>query len=149
MLVTTGAFFWGARLLQLASKPILQADAFFISRVFGLDHYGNTVSFADGGGFVWIAPECSSFHNVSLAVLDWGVMTRYRGIAPGPSGLGCMLAAFIGVVATNVVRVGLMTRFHDQFDLIHGPFGATIAGSVSLASRIACCITGAKPVRLA
>ncbi len=147
LLATTGAMFWGGVLLRSASGPILDADAFLVGWLAGTEAKGNTVGFAGGGGYVWIAPYCSSLANISLAILCWVMFAQFRGLAWSLRNAGWCLLACLSVVAINVTRIGLLVLHPDQFDLFHGPVGAAVASWLSAAAVLGVCLWGTRRAR--
>lgn len=148
LLATTGAMFWGHLLMRCLSGPILGADARLVGWFAGTEAVGNTVRFADGGGYLWINPACSSLANVSLAILCWVLFAQSRGRLWCLADACWCLLACLAVVAINVTRIGLMVLHREQFDLIHGPAGAAIANWLSVAAVLGVCVVGTRRGRL-
>jgi|tagenome__1003787_1003787.scaffolds.fasta_scaffold20850676_2 hypothetical protein len=148
LLATTGPMFWGRLLLHSASGPVLGADALLISWLAGTERVGNTVRFADGAGYIWIAPACSSLTNVSLAILCWVLFAQSRGLRWSFGNAGWCLLACLSVVAINITRISLMVLHREHFDLIHGPTGDTVAGWLSIAVMLGVCAFGTRHGRL-
>lgn len=120
--------FWTPSLFKLLSQPILTADATLVSWLVGLPRDGNVVALADGSGSLWIAPNCSSLANMSLAVLCWMTFIRAEGLPITRRSLAwCALGCAL-VVCVNVVRIGLIALRPDWYETIHGPQGAFVAG---------------------
>jgi exosortase/archaeosortase family protein len=109
-----------------------------------MERAGNTISFSDGSGYLWIAPACSSIANVSLAILCWVLFTQmfYRE-RPIRHAWWAVLACAL-VVAINVTRLSLIGLYQQHFDLLHGPVGATVANWLSFAAIIGICALGVK-----
>jgi hypothetical protein len=149
LLATTGAMFWGRVLLLTASGPVLGTDAILVSWLTGMAHLGNTVQFADGTGYVWIAPFCSSLANVSLAILCWVLFAQFRGLRWSFGNAGWCLLACLSVTAINITRISLMVLHREHFDLIHGPIGAAVASWLSIAATVGVCALGTRRGRLA
>jgi hypothetical protein len=147
ILATTGPMLWGRLLLSCASGPILGADAILIGWLTGMDAVGNTVRFAGTGDYILILPPCSSLANVSLAMLCWVLFTQLRGLRWSLRHAGWCLLACIAVIAINVSRIGLAVLHHEQFDLIHGQLGATMANWLTSAAVLGVCSWGTKHVR--
>lgn len=148
LLAITGAMFWGRLLLLSASGPILGADALLAGWLAGTETVGNTVRFADGEGYVLIAPYCSSLANISLAILCWVLFAQFRGLGWSWRNAGWCLLACLSVVAINVTRIGLMILYREQFDLIHGPIGANTANWLSVAAVLGVCMWGTRRARI-
>ena len=147
ILGVTGAMFWGRLLMDLLSGPILAADAVLAGWFAGTPHSGNTVQFSDGGGYLCIAPGCSSLSNVSIAILCWVLFAQARGLGWTLGRAGWCLLACLSVVAVNAARLGLMALHREQFDLIHGPIGSAAASWLSMAAMLAICSSGTRRAR--
>ncbi|WP_305671985.1 hypothetical protein [Falsiroseomonas sp.] len=148
LLATTGTMFWGRVLLHSASGPVLGADAVLVGWLAGTETIGNTVRFADGDGYVWIAPACSSLANISLAILCWVLFAQFRGVEWSFQNIGWCLLACLSVVVINVTRISLMVLHQEHFDLIHGTIGATVASWLSIAVVLGICMWGTRRARL-
>ena len=108
LLATAGTMFWGRLLMRCLSGPILGADALLVGWFAGAPAMGNTVRFADGEGYLWITPACSSLANVSLAILCWVLFAQCRGLTWRWTDAAWCLLGCLCVVAINVTRIGLM-----------------------------------------
>ena len=137
--------YWSPLVFSLMSGVILQVDAILVSLVLGTARFGNSVAFADGWGYFYIAPPCSSLANVSLAFLCWVLVTQSLGTARSAGLRYCLLAA-AAVVAINVTRLALIGLSRSHYELIHGPVGNVIAGWITFAVIFAICLYGAIPV---
>jgi len=146
LLATTGAMFWGRVLLVTTSDFVLQADAAAVSWLVGAPRLGNTLPFADGGGYVWIAAPCSSLSNVSLAILCWVLFSQWRHRRWSFAGAAWCLLAIVSVIAINALRIGLVVLYHDYFDLLHGPAGTAAAAWLTVAVTVAICAWGTRQV---
>jgi exosortase/archaeosortase family protein len=92
-----------------------------------------------------IYPACSSFANVSLAILCWvtfSQVTRYAGSRS--QAVGWCLLACASVLLINVTRISLIGFFPHYYDLLHGPIGTSVAGWLTLAASVAICAIGVK-----
>ncbi|MET0529360.1 MAG: hypothetical protein ABW003_13670 [Microvirga sp.] len=119
--------FWTPSLFKLLSQPILMADATLVSWLVGLPRDGNVVALADGSGSLWIAPECSSLANVSLAILCWMTFMRAEGLPLTRRSLAWCALGCVLVVCVNIVRISLIALYPDWYEVIHGPYGALVA----------------------
>jgi exosortase/archaeosortase family protein len=135
--------FWSHVAFALFGHYILQVDAMLVSGLVGVARAGNALQLADGG-YLWIAPGCSSFTNVSLTVLCWVLFAQAtdRPLRRRAS-VWCLLAIG-GVVAINSVRIALIVRYPDFFQLIHGPIGAAVAGWLTVAAMVGLCAFGTR-----
>ena len=144
LLAMTVPMFWSRVMFSLLSDFILEFDAILVGWIAGIERAGNAIAFADGSGYLWIAPACSSLHNVSLAILCWVLFAplfyRERRLRQAWwSALACA-----AVVAINVARLSLIALYREHFDLLHGPVGAGVANWLTLVAIIGVCALGAK-----
>ena len=125
--------FWARLLFVAFSDTVLGVDAYLVGWLVGTTPQGNVVPLADGAGSMFIAPGCSSVANLSLAVLSATVFLNLRGGRWSPATLAWAASSAIAVVVINVVRIGLIGLYPAQYDLIHGPIGASITNWLVLA----------------
>jgi len=144
LLAVTGPALWGPILLNAFAQPMMRADAFLVSSLIGTYRYGNLVNFADGTGRFEIAPWCSSFHGISLAVLAAVASVQLVGREWMPKDYAWGLGAVLAVVAVNAGRLSLIGLYREHFDLIHGPVGHAIASALSFALIVAICLFGVR-----
>jgi exosortase/archaeosortase family protein len=128
LLAVTIPMFWARIVLSFFNEVILATDATLVSLAVGTKPDGNIVPFADGSGSIWIAPGCSSFTNLSLAILALvGAVNvtsgRWSSAKLGLGALACVL-----VVVINITRISLIGYYPEHYGLIHGEVGASIAG---------------------
>ncbi len=135
--------FWSHVAFALFGHYILQIYAMLVSRLVGVARAGNALQLADGG-YLWIAPGCSSFTNVSLTVLCWILFAQATDRPLRRRASAWCLLAIGGVVAINAVRIALIVRYPDFFQLIHGPIGATTAGWLTVAAMVGLCAFGTR-----
>jgi len=135
---------WGPFLLHAFAQPFLWTDAMFVSNLIGTEQTGNLVKFADGSGYFQIFPECSSYHNMSLAFLAWISASQFVEHKWSPKNLVWCLLAVLSVFAVNVTRIGLIGLYRDHFETIHGPFGSAVADCLSLSLILAICLLGVR-----
>lgn len=137
LLAVTVPAFWARIVMSVFSDAILSADATLVAWAVGSERQGNLVPFADGSGAMWIAPACSSFTNLSLAMLAFvGAVNLTAGRMSLPK-LGLAALACGLVVLINVTRISLIGYFPEQFELLHGSVGASLAGGLSTLAIIA------------
>ncbi|WP_152527941.1 hypothetical protein [Lutibaculum baratangense] len=141
-LALTIPMFWARLAMSIFTDPILRIDATLVSSVLGTAREGNLVAFADGSGSMFIAPGCSSFTNLSLAFLSTVLLVKGLGRGWSWPLLALGLATSVGVVAINVARISMIGFLPDQFDLIHGEVGATIAAWATTMFVLAMCLMG-------
>ncbi|MEQ1955524.1 hypothetical protein [Mesorhizobium sp. CN2-181] len=125
--------FWARLLFVAFSDTVLGIDAKLAGWLIGTTPQGNVVPLANGAGSMFIAPGCSSVANLSLAILSATVFLNLRGGRWSPAALAWTASSAIAVVVINVVRIGLIGIYPAQYELIHGPVGASITNWLVLA----------------
>ncbi len=145
MLASTVPLFWGRMVFTVFSSGFLKIDAYFVSWVTGSQRIGNVIYLQGGSGILWIADACSSFQNISLAMLCWVMFMEYRGRRERTWNdyWVCFLAC-LNVVVINVARISIIALRPDLYDLVHGPYGAAVAGYLATFAVIIICATGIK-----
>jgi hypothetical protein len=136
ILAITVPMFWSRLVFALLSDQILKGDAILVSWIVGSERIGNTVEFADGSGYLFILPACSSLANVSLAVLGWALFAQAFALRPSFKDILWCLAACFAVIVINVTRIALIGLYPEHFELIHGAVGASAAGFLGLAAIV-------------
>jgi hypothetical protein len=144
LLAVTGPALWGPILLNAFAQPMMRADAILVSSLIGTYRYGNLVDFANGSGRFEIAPWCSSFHGISLAVLAVVATVQLVGREWMLRDYAWGLCAVSAVVAVNAGRLSLIGLYRDHFDLIHGPVGHAVASALSFALIVVICLFGVR-----
>jgi exosortase/archaeosortase family protein len=143
-LAMTGATLWGRLLLGLFSHPLLDMDAFFVSRFAGVEQEGNLIAFADGSGTMAVAPGCSSFQGISLALVFWATVNQWFEVRVGRRSFAGLAAAVAATVAVNVARIAALAHFPAHFDSIHGGLGWHVAAWATMILVAAICLWGAR-----
>jgi exosortase/archaeosortase family protein len=147
LLAMTVPMFWGRLVFALLSDLILQGDAVLVGWLVGTARLGNTVQFADGSGYLWIAPACSSLANISLAILCWVTVTQVSDRPGSLRDVGWVALAISSVVAINVTRISLIGLYPEQYELLHGPVGVTVANWIILGATVGICLLGVRRER--
>jgi len=143
-LAMTGSLLWGRVLLALFSGPLLGIDAALVGWLFGAHQVGNTVSFVDGTGRIIVAPGCSSWQGMSLALLFWVTVNRHYRVPFGWRATGWCLAALGATIAINVVRMGAIILYPAHIAAIHHGWGWHVFMWTTLAAVVAICLWGAR-----
>jgi hypothetical protein len=133
---------WARLLFAALSDILLRLDSQLVSLVVGTRASGNVVPFADSSGSLFIGPSCSSFSNVSLAILCAAAVVNFYGRRWSLAVMLWTGLASAVVIAINVLRIGMIGLYPNGYDLIHGPLGATIAGWFTVLAIIAVCFEG-------
>ena len=123
---------WSPLLFAFLSKPILDIDAALTAWLKGTPRIGNMVRFADNSGYLVIFPGCSSFGNVSLALLTSVVISQSVGHRWSMRDIFWCLLACAAVIAVNVSRLSIMATDMNQFAAVHNQWGNAIANVIIL-----------------
>jgi exosortase/archaeosortase family protein len=143
-LAVSGATLWGRLLLALLAHPLLDMDAFLVGRLAGVTQEGNLIAFADGSGTMAVAPGCSSFQGISLALVFWATVNQWFEVAVDRRSLAWLAAAVAATIAVNVLRIAALAHFPQHFDSIHGGVGWHVAAWTTMILVAFLCIYGAR-----
>jgi hypothetical protein len=132
LLATACSMLWARLAFGVFAEPILNIDAQLTAWLAGTDHVDNVVRMSHDSGYVVIMPGCSSFENVSLAVLTWIMLSQVLDRLPTIRdflwcGLTCVL-----VIAVNICRLSIMAFNTDSYLTVHSIWGAASANIVTL-----------------
>lgn len=144
LLAITVPMFWGRLLFAVLSDPILQGDAALVGWLVGTPRLGNAIQLADGSGYLWIAPACSSLANISLAILCWVTVAQGLNHPGSVWDVGWVVIACAAVVAINVTRISLIGLHPEHHELIHGPIGSAVASWTILGATLGVCLLGVR-----
>lgn len=136
-LAITASLLWGRLILGLGANTLLAADAAVVNLVSGGGGTRNLIGFATAEGGFTVAPGCSSLHNISLALVLWTTVTQAFTIPLSRRSIMVLIAATLGAIAMNVIRLAAMAHYPQHFDLLHTGTGAVAFGWLAL---IAICL---------
>jgi exosortase/archaeosortase family protein len=128
----TGPLMWGRILLQLLATPLLALDAHIAATVAGTDVQGNLVQFADSGRRFLIGAQCSSVHNISLAIVLWTTAAALFNLRVDKRYVAVGAAMVALMFALNIVRLATMALLPAKFDMLHTGAGADLFGWAGL-----------------
>jgi hypothetical protein len=131
-LALTAPMMWGPYLMHTYFEPFQRVDAGLVSAITGTERLGNLVRLANGSGYLLVAQGCSSFHNISLAILASVTVSQMVGVTRSVGQLGWCLLACASVLAVNLIRISLIALHPDYYDMLHGPLGSSVANWLSL-----------------
>jgi exosortase/archaeosortase family protein len=122
--------YWGHIIFDLFALPLLRAETAVVGTLVqaaraGTVWQGNVISGPSGFGII-VYSGCSSFHNLSLAMLCWLTVSRLRNQDWRSRDLlvGCVIGATM--IACNVMRLCLMAWSADLYEYWHNGLGAQI-----------------------
>ena len=123
--------FWGPKLFNVFAYPLLRLDAALVGSLLALTQPGMdwnaTIVGQPSGHSILIFGPCSSFHNISLALLCWVSITK---LLRTPWTRGDFLVALLlctVVFLFNASRLYLMALSHDNYVYWHEGPGEQIA----------------------
>jgi len=121
---------WGHILFQVIAPPLLRAETAVVGAMLQLIRGGtvwhdNIIMTSNGYGIV-LFPYCSSFHNVSLALLCWVTLTRLR--YPIWRGYDFVVGGLVAgtLIILNTTRLYLMALDIDAYHFWHEGAGSEI-----------------------
>ncbi len=121
---------WGPVLFNLLSVPLLNADAAIVGVALeatqnGIAWHGNVIELGNDKSLE-VYNACSSFHNISLAMLCWVTLTKLE--RPNWVRTDFLVGAFacVMMILFNACRLYLMARNFDAFEYWHTGTGAEI-----------------------
>lgn len=134
--------FWGPLFLQYAGAPLLKVDAFLVGTLLHVPYSDNVILYPRDGRVLQIFAACSSFHNMSQAAVAWVATNRALGRPWRMTDTVWCAAAIASAFAINLGRLSLMAADPRNFELVHGPIGAMIAGQLTLILIVLICVAG-------
>jgi hypothetical protein len=145
--------FWGFIFFNFVAFPLLGAETAVVGTVLaavraGTVWHDNVVTGPNGYGII-IYGACSSFHNVSAAVLCWVALTklrrpRWRAGDFAVGGIACST-----MILLNLVRLCLMSWDVDLFRFLHDGAGADLFAAGGSAAVLLISLYGAGPAKRA
>jgi exosortase/archaeosortase family protein len=144
LLAITAPMFWGPALMHAYFEPFQKFDALLVSAMTGTERVGGMVRLADGSGYLVIAHPCSSFHNISHAMLAMVTVTQFVGSKRIAATLGWSLLACASAVTVNIARISLIGLYPAHQEITHGPIGKGIAGWVTFGLVALICYLGVR-----
>ncbi|WP_181703807.1 hypothetical protein [Chthonobacter albigriseus] len=119
---------WARYIASIFRPYILSADAFVIGVFAGTGSQGNLVYSTDGSTVLQVLEACSSFSNLSWAILACVTVASFFPESGKYRLVSAMLLSCVVVVLINTIRIGIIALDPNLYDLAHGEVGTTIAG---------------------
>jgi exosortase/archaeosortase family protein len=141
--------FWGHILFDLIAFPLLRAEAAVVGTLLeivrpGTVWHDNTVMAPSGFGIV-IATTCSSFHNLSLAMLCWLTVSRLQHQDWRARDFAIGGAIGVTMILFNIARLCLMGWDIELYHYWHDGIGAEIFAVGASLTILAMSLFGARP----
>ena len=129
--------FWGHVFFSLVALPLLRAETAVVGLILEAARPGtvwqdNVITGPNGYGILVYGP-CSSFHNLSLAILCWLTVSKLRHQSWRSRDLVMGVAVGATMILLNLARLCLMAWNIDLYHYLHdGPGAELFAVGVSL-----------------
>jgi exosortase/archaeosortase family protein len=145
--------YWGHIVFDLFALPLLRAETAVVGTLVqvaraGTVWQGNVIT-APSGFSVIVYSACSSFHNLSLAMLCWVTVSRLRNQSWRSRDLLTACAIGAAMIACNVTRICLMAWGPDLYEYWHDGPGAQIFAAGASAMVLALSLYGSRPAERA
>jgi hypothetical protein len=132
---------WVATVMKMLSPWLLHVDAVLTRTTLGLLGHpsvvtGNLIE-TDQGMVLAVLMTCSSFANISLALLTWLVLTRWQRPRFQRRDLMATLLVTLAVIVINLSRLTVMGLGPVDYALAHGPIGQTATELAILLATLA------------
>jgi exosortase/archaeosortase family protein len=143
--------FWGHLFFKLVSLPLLRAETAAVGTMLQVARPGtvwqeNVITGPDGYGIV-IYGGCSSFHNLSLAMLCWLTVSRLRHQNWRRRDFLIGGAVCGTIIVFNLIRLFLMAWDEDLFRYWHDGTGAEIFAIGASVTILLISLCGARSAR--
>ena len=150
LLALSGHLLWAPAIFQFFTSQLLQIDAALVGTLLAKtrpDIVWNGTSFhAPGGHSIALVAACSSFHNVSSAMLASVAVTMFlRTSWVFRRDLLVMLALCCSMILMNVMRLGLLASSQAAYQYWHQDVGASILSLLQTATIALLAYWGAQP----
>jgi exosortase/archaeosortase family protein len=124
--------YWGRILFNFVAFPLLRFETTAVGTILAAVQPGtvwqdNMITGPNGFGIV-VYDACSSFHNVSLAVLCWVTVSRWQRQCQWKQDLAMLGAVSGTMILLNLFRLCLMAWSINLYDYWHTGAGAEIFG---------------------
>lgn len=104
---------FGRLLFKLISGPLMQLELFFIAKIgpwLGFSFVRDGIRLVSPSGwYVYMMEQCSSFHNISLALLIWLSLLKIASAEVRRPQFVALGVAIFSIILLNAFRVMLMT----------------------------------------
>jgi hypothetical protein len=130
--------FWGRILFEAVSLPLLRAETAVVGALLQVTQPGsmwhdNVISTQSGHGII-VYPYCSSFHNVSLALLCWITVAKLKDLNWKISDYLVGALVICVMIVLNTGRLYLMALDIMSYRFWHSGMGADIFAVIASVS---------------
>jgi exosortase/archaeosortase family protein len=142
---------WGHLFFDLVAVHLLRAEAAVVGTLLDVARPGtvwlDNIVIGPEGYSVAVLAGCSSFHNLSLAMLCWLTVSRWRYQDWRPRDFAIGAAIGGTMVLFNIARICLMAWDIDLYHYWHDGTGAEIYAIGSSLTVLLMSLYGSKPAR--
>jgi exosortase/archaeosortase family protein len=148
LLAITSHQLWGRIVFSAISAEVVRGDAAMVGQVLswatkGVSWRANIITMPNGFS-IEVLEGCSSFTNVSAALLAWVAFAKLERLAWTPRDLWVGAAAAVVQVVLNVARLCLVAQSLAMFDYWHDGQGAQIYAAVASAAAVLIAVIGTR-----
>lgn len=149
LLALSAHLVWGPILFQLVTPELLNADAAVVGTMLKLvrpDIIWNGTTFQTPGSFaISLVGACSSFHNLSTALLACAAATMFSRTGWIRQDLVKLAVAIVVMILMNAARICLMAWSPAAYEFWHDGSGAPILNVVMTVTLLLIAFWGAAP----
>ena len=142
---------WGRAFFHLVAFPLLCAETAVVGTILGAARAGtvwqDNVITGPGGFGIVIFDECSVFHNLSLAMLCWVIISKMKNEKWNIRDFAISILVGVTMIFWNVVRLCLMSWNIDFYNYWHHGIGAEIFAIGATLSVLSISLYGSRPTR--
>jgi hypothetical protein len=121
---------FGRLFFKLVSGPLMQLELVFIAKIgpfLGFHFFKDGIRLVSSSGwYVYMMDRCSSFHNISLAVLIWLSLLKIAGADIRRRQFVALGVATLSIIVLNAIRFMLMTISPGVYYFLHDGVGTLI-----------------------
>lgn len=136
LVVLSYSIMWSPLIFHFFMAYILRIDAYLVGLLANAEVYDNLVKTVDSNITLQVAIGCSSFNNLSIALVGTTIARALLGPLGFARTYAAISMAVFAVVLINVVRIALIVKMPHHYELIHGDVGAMVANVVTTAAVI-------------
>jgi hypothetical protein len=142
---------WGRIFFRIFEIPLLRAETAVVGTIMQIARAGtqwqDNVIIGPGGFGIVMYDWCSSFHNLSLAMLCWLTVTNLRNQSWQPRDfiVGCVVGATM--ILSNIARLCLMSWNIDLYEYWHAGAGEQIFDAGASAMVLLISLIGSRALR--
>lgn len=119
VLSMTVAMLWAKVVVHFCSLDLAEFDTLLVGLFGNIGSHGNIMLYQNDEGRLIVGWPCTSFANLSLAMMLWLTITRAVRPVPRRSEWWGVIGVTVSLIAINTLRLFLMTFSHDARMLVH------------------------------